>query len=83
MEPSRCGQGGKGIQVFAFRVIPGTEREEDVNGYADLPVHLPMIATVTKPTNHEKFSLIESNCTGSPATVFKGQLRSVCKKASS
>ena len=24
--PSRCGQVGKGIQVFAFRVVPGTER---------------------------------------------------------
>ena len=33
---SRCCQVGKGAQVFAFRVIPGIEKEDDDNYYDDL-----------------------------------------------
>ena len=72
---SRCCQVRKGVQVFAFRVIPGTKRGEDVNGYADIPVHLPMIATVTPASNHDEPTLIVGDCTGSRSTILKVELR--------
>ena len=70
---SRCGQVGKGTQVIAFRVVPGTERDWWWF-YDGSPLHLPMDATVTHTSNLDESSL-EGDCTGFRSTILKGKLR--------
>ena len=66
---SCCGEVGQRTKVIALRVIPGEESAGLLFGIYS-PVNMPVLATATLASQHEKIAFIE-NGAGSLSTILK------------